>query len=100
MRCFAVLWTRRASLQVLRARTFLGPVRAADLDQELESVRERLEALPEVGAPVLRRGTWDLTLRRVILARTPFHVYYRLDIEQQNIEIVSLWHEKQRPPRW
>jgi hypothetical protein len=31
-----------------------------------------------------------------MLLRSPFHVYYRLDLEGETVELMSVWHEKRR----
>jgi len=67
MRHFTVTWDPKGSLELLRARAFLGPGRAEDLDDELEAIRVRLEALPESGAQVLVRGEWSSRIRKVPL---------------------------------
>jgi len=99
MRNFTVRWRPQGSLHVLQARAFLGPYRAAVLDQELEEIRERLSALPESGAPVKTRRGWSLDVRKMILTRSPYHLYYRLDLEGKRVILFTLWHENRRPPR-
>lgn len=100
MRQFTILWDPQGSLDVLSARAFLGPVRAADLDDELEQVRERLAALPELGAPVKTRRAWSLIVRRVILGRSPYHLYYRVNLQEERVVLFALRHESRRPPRF
>ena len=99
MRQFTVTWAPQASLDVLSARAGLGPVRAADLDDELERIRERLALLPEMGAPVKTRKEWSHTLRRVILGLSPYHLYYRVNVEAERVVVVALRHERRRPAR-
>jgi plasmid stabilization system protein ParE len=99
MRQFAVLWDPRASLDVLSARTLLGPVRAAALDEELELLATRLAVLPEMGAPVKTRKEWSLVVRRLVLTRSPYHLYYRLSLVAERVVLFALWHENRRPPR-
>lgn len=99
MRHFSVAWAPLASLDVLAARTFLGPVRAAELDEDLQRARERLSALPESGAPVKVRGKWTTTVRKVSLARSPYHLYYRVNAAAERVVIISFWHQRRRPPR-
>jgi hypothetical protein len=55
--------------------------------------------LPESGAPVKVRGKWTTTVRKVSLARSPYHLYYRINAVAERIVIVSFWHERRRPPR-
>jgi plasmid stabilization system protein ParE len=100
MRHFTVTWDPRASLEVLAARTYLGVVRAAALDDELVRIRERLEGLPESGKPVEKsRGTWSTEIRKVSLSQSPYQLYYRVNLEAQRVVIFCLRHEKRRPLR-
>jgi plasmid stabilization system protein ParE len=100
MRSFIVSWQPDATLDVLRARGYLGPARAEDLDTEIDAVVMRLAALPESGARVqVRRGEWHKNLRKVILSRSPYHLYYLVDVARERLIIVALRHERQRPRR-
>jgi len=54
---------------------------------------------PESGAPVLWK-TRTRDLRRVILFRIGYHLYYRVNAKRARLEIVGFWHERRRPPRF
>lgn len=99
MRRYAVAWAPLASLDLLATRTFLGPRRGAELDEDLERVRERLSALPESGAPVKVRGKWTNQVRRISLSRSPYHLFYRVNAAAERVVIISFRHERRRPPR-
>jgi plasmid stabilization system protein ParE len=99
MRRFSVTWDPKASLEVLSARAFLGPVHAADFDDELETLRERLAGLPESGAPVEIRGDWSTKIRKVNLTRSPYRLYYRLNLPAERVVIFCVRHQRRRPPR-
>src|SRR5262249_4723965 len=97
MRNFTVTWDSKASLEVLAARVFLGSVRAAILDEELESIQQRPAALPESGHKVKVRGVWSARIRKVVLTCTPYRLFYDLDLAAKEIVIFRLQHQKQRP---
>jgi len=101
MRNFTVVFNSDGTLDVISARAFLGVGRAADLDEELEQVRNRLSALPESGNPTkTRRGGWSFHVRRVVLSSVRFTLYYRLDLEAELVVISALRHQRQRQPRF
>lgn len=90
---FAVLLTPRATRELDQAR---ADGRALDLVAE---AFRRLEALPQTGARVLIRGKWSTTVRRVILDRSGYHLYYRARLEAGVIVVLCVWHERRRAPR-
>jgi toxin ParE1/3/4 len=59
---------------------------------ELDAVFERLRAIPEVG-PVVYRG-----LRRAVLRRFPYAVYYSLP--PHRIAIRAVIHNRRHPKHW
>ncbi len=93
------MWDRQGSLDVLDARARLGPFRAADLDAELEEVRERLAAFPDSGAEVKIRGEWSTKIRRVSLSRSPYRLFYRVNPKAERVVIFSLRHNRRRNPK-
>jgi plasmid stabilization system protein ParE len=99
MRQYSVSWDPRAARELTDARAWLGSGRAVELNDELRHVRERLGAFPEMAPPVRLRGTWSTTVRRLVLIRNPYHLYYRVNHEAERIVVLSLWHERRRPPR-
>jgi plasmid stabilization system protein ParE len=56
---------------------------------ELGAAKERLERFPEAGRIMRRRGFPGL--RRVILPRTRYHVYYRYFPERDEVWVVAVW---------
>ncbi len=93
---FAVLLTPRATRELDQAR---ADGQALDLDEEVAEAFRRLEALPQTGARVRIRGKWSTTVRRVILDRSGYHLYYRARLEAGVIVVLCVWHERRRAPR-
>ncbi len=80
-------------------RAYLGPGLAVMLDAELELVTERLAANPELAPRAWWRAKRHPRVRRLVLLRCPFHLYYAVEHETQGIVILSVWHEKRRPSK-
>jgi plasmid stabilization system protein ParE len=99
MRQYTVAWDPHATLDLLRVRARLGPVRACDLDEDLEHARERLSAFPEIGAPAWLRGAWSKTVRRWIVGESGYVLFYRLIPAVEVVLVLTIRHEKQRSPR-
>lgn len=59
------------------------------LQQELQLAKEHLERFPEAGRLIRRRGFPGL--RRLILRRTRYYLYYRYFAEDGEVWIVALW---------
>ena len=66
------------------------------LDQELRSVLAVIAAAPTLGAPA--RDAHLVGVRRILLRRTRYHVYYRVDVAAGRLEILALWHARRQPP--
>jgi plasmid stabilization system protein ParE len=94
---FAVLLTPRAARELDEAR---ADARSRDLDEEVADAFRRLEALPQTGGRVRIRGKWSTTVRRVILDRSGYHVYYLVRLEAGVIVVLCVWHGRRRAPRW
>jgi len=62
-------------------------------DAVVEAV-ETLQANPEMGAPI----SADRRTRRLLLARFPYHLFYRL--APTEIIVVAVAHTKRRPGYW
>ena len=61
------------------------------LREELERAVQLIALQPELGATA--RNTKLLEVRRVLLSRVKYHVYYRvIDGPPRSVEILSLWH--------
>ena len=59
------------------------------LDQ-LEASLQRLSALPGSGSPYLLERPVDV--RRVLLSRCPYHLYYTVDDDAGTVTIRAVWH--------
>jgi plasmid stabilization system protein ParE len=102
MRRFSTIFSARAARESDAARTWLAEHEGADgvelLNAEVRAALDRLEVLPEMGAPArVRLGA--TTTRRIVLERSGYHLYYRAHLKTRLIEVVCLWHERRRPPR-
>lgn len=58
-------------------------------DDELGAALERLASAPWIGAKLRVRSR---SLRRLVLQRSRYHVYYRVDSAADQVEIVAIWH--------
>ena len=68
------------------------------LGDELEAAFDLIEALPFAGEAV--PDTRIAGVRRVLLGRSQYHVYYVVSEETATIEVLSLWHTSRgRKPR-
>jgi plasmid stabilization system protein ParE len=65
---------------------------------ELESAYALIEELPLAGEPVPHSRIAGL--RRVLLGRTQYHLYYVVSEDDDVIKVLSLWHTSRgkRPP--
>jgi len=61
--------------------------------EEVQRVINLLTRFPRLGQPV--RGS----VRRVMLARFPYHIYYRL-LESGYLRILAVAHNRRRPEYW
>lgn len=67
---------------------------AEDLDDALHLIVE----LPRVGEPVQHAAMAGV--RRLLLTRTRYHLYYVVNDATMTVEILTLWHtSRARPPR-
>lgn len=74
------------------------PKAPALLLEELWTAQKRLAEFPDAGNLVRRRGFPGL--RRLVLRRTRYHVYYRYFPEQDEVWVLALWGAmRQRGPR-
>jgi plasmid stabilization system protein ParE len=99
VKAYAIRWSARARAEVEEIRAYLGPGLAVMLDAELELATERLSANPEIAPRAWWRGKRHPRVRCLILLRCPFHLYYAVEHAKEGIVILSLWHEKRRPPK-
>jgi plasmid stabilization system protein ParE len=99
VRNFDVWLDTESALDVVRARAFLGVVRAMKLDAELSRIRARLREAPESGAKVWVRGKWLDNVRRIPLSDVPYRLFYRLNLKDKRVVIFSIRHNSRRNPR-
>jgi plasmid stabilization system protein ParE len=91
---FAIIFDANATREWEEARSWiaehLGAYRAALLDDELARTFTLLEACPKMYplAPASK------TLRRLLLKRSGYHVYYRVFSRKKQIVVMRLWHAK------
>ena len=99
MTTLAVVVTPRAARQMRAALEWWRENRLAApelLDQELRGVLAVIAAAPTLGAPA--RDAHLVGVRRILLRRTRYHVYYRVDVAAGRLEILALWHARRQPP--
>ena len=80
--------------QIARIRTWWLEQRHAAptlFDEELLATLARLAEAPGTGALYQRRGS-KITLRRVLMPRTHYHVYYTVDAVASVVAILAVWH--------
>ena len=58
--------------------------------QDLEKAFGLISSLPLAGQQV-RHSTMD-GLRRVLMGRVRYYLYYRFDTETERVEVLALWH--------
>lgn len=85
-----VRFTRRAAAQIARARDWwlANRDKAPDaFDEEFDRIINHLESDPGfIGRPVLQ----EPTVRRILLQRIRYYVYFR--VKDEAVEILSVWH--------
>jgi plasmid stabilization system protein ParE len=89
--------SRRAERQIRAAADWWRKNRekAPDLfAEELESAFVLIEALPNAGEPV--RHPRIPGLRRVLLGRVQYFLYYSVSPEAQVVDVLALWHTRRR----
>jgi plasmid stabilization system protein ParE len=59
---------------------------------DLERAFELVAAQPGIGARALNAKKEGV--RRLLLSRTGYHLYYQLNAEAARIEILALWHSR------
>jgi plasmid stabilization system protein ParE len=87
-----VVLSRRAAAEVARARRWWLTHRdkaPSAFDDELEALIDRLEDSPfEIGLVVRNLPG----VRRVLLRRIRYHVYFRVAESGSSVEVLALWH--------
>ena len=95
----AIAVTLRATRQIEEALAWWRENRGAAprlLDEELRGVLAVVAAAPTLGA--LARDARLPGVRRILLRRTRYHVYYRVEATSGRLEILALWHARRQPP--
>lgn len=89
-----VSFTRRASKNVEKAGHWWRENRAKApeaLREELEQALQLIASQPDVGA--IARNANLTGVRRILLSRVSYHLYYRLrETPTRSIQVVALWH--------
>ena len=87
-------FTRRAATQTEAAGRWWRENRTKApeaLREELEQALQLIASQPEMGARA--RGTRVAGVRRILLSRVRYHLYYRvLESPSRSIEVLALWH--------
>jgi plasmid stabilization system protein ParE len=99
VKAYTIRWTPRAEALAEEIRAYLGPFLARTFDEELDLAADRLSANPEIAPRMWYRGRRHPRYRRLILLRTPYHLYYMVQHGEQAVVILRVWHEKRRQPR-
>jgi len=92
---FRVAFTPRASREVAEARRWwhLNRTKAPDaLDEELTTAVDLVASTPSIGA--VTRNVALPGVRRILLSRVHYYLYYRPNVEARIIEVVALWHAR------
>ena len=63
-------------------------------DDDMAEGEQLLEENAAVGKVVKTRGM----IRRILLQRVHYYLYYRVTPEER-VEVISIWHASRRPPR-
>ncbi len=89
-----VSFTRRASRDVEEAGRWWRKNREKApeaLSEELEQALQLIASQPEVGA--IARNIKLAGVRRILLNRVSYHLYYRVrETQARSIQVVALWH--------
>jgi plasmid stabilization system protein ParE len=103
MKKFSAVFNKRATRETQRAQSWLANNRGLghveQLNDEINDALDALEESPEMGVLVATRPRRGPPVRRLILEKSGYHLYYCADRSAWRIEVVSLWHEKRRPPK-
>lgn len=85
--------TRRAEAHINQAADWWQknrPLAPGALEEELREAFSLLGTQPGIGAPALNVKTQGV--RRVLLARVHYHLYYR--VHDGEVQILALWHTR------
>jgi plasmid stabilization system protein ParE len=89
-----ITFTRRAAEQTEAAGCWWRENRTKAPEafrEELEQALQLVSSQPEIGA--LARSVRLAGVRRVLLSRVRYHLYYRvLEVPPRSIEVLAVWH--------
>ena len=94
MKRYAIAFAPDAQEQAAKIRAWWlehRPGARALFDEELVAAAARIAVAPETGPRYVRRGT-SRELRRVLLPKTRYHLYYSVDDLHETITILAMWH--------
>jgi plasmid stabilization system protein ParE len=87
--------TLRAATEIRRASTWWRANREAApsaLADDLETAFELIAAQPGIGARA--RNAKKEGVRRLLLSRTGYHLYYQVNAEAGRVEVLAPWHSR------
>ena len=90
---FRVRIVRQAVRQIEEAAAWWTANRPAvprAIQEELRAAVELVARHPSIGARAL--GVRLPGVRRILLSRVRYHVYYRVRVEAETVEILAFWH--------
>ncbi len=102
MRRYGILLESRAKREIDDAVAWWAdrsPARAMAIGDELARAYQLHERCPDMGRLVVVKRRPKVEVRRVVLARVGYHLYYRVDHMAEVVIGLSFWHEKRRAPR-
>ena len=97
---FRIRVAGRASAQIRRAAEWWLANRtkaSSAFAEEIERGFELIRMIPGAGERVVHPRLPEL--RRLLLGRVRYHLYYVVSKEDEAIEILALWHTSRKPPR-
>lgn len=65
-------------------------------EEDLEEGFVLISTLPRIGQPVDHARIAEL--RRLLLGRVGYYLYYSVDDEAEAVEVLALWHVRRKPP--
>ena len=92
---FTVAFTPRASREVAEAKRWwrANRTKAPDaLEEELRTALDLIATTPAIGA--VARNVALPGVRRILLNRVNYFLYYRPRAESRTVEVVALWHAR------
>ncbi len=100
-RRFDVLFSTRATREIAAAETWWRGHRSdaapGAIPTELARIAKLLVAAPALGAPVPQARLAGV--RRILLDRLGYHLYYVIDADHGHIIVLAFWHVRRKPLR-